>query len=132
MDWTDSSPSFSHTPTHSGVRDEKALALAGKLLAVDPKERPGADDAADDDFFWSPDEATGEFQDPEHTDPAKCVFGGLMWMMARPRAKQCIYTFHMVSIDRSPSHARGSLPRLVPFKPGVSLDDLHEYSLKRR
>lgn len=28
--------------------------------------------------------------------------------------------------------AHGSLPRLVPFKPGVSLDDLHEYSLKRR
>lgn len=24
-----------------------------------------------------------------------------------------------------------SLPKLVPFKAGVSLDDLHEYSLKR-
>lgn len=66
----------SHTHTHRGVRDEKALALAGKLLAVDPEQRPSADDAADDDFFWSPDEATGEFQDPEG-DPARCVNLGL-------------------------------------------------------
>lgn len=58
--------------TNRGVRDERALALAGKLLAVDPAQRPSADDAADDDFFWSPDEATGEFQDPEG-DPARCV-----------------------------------------------------------
>ena len=57
------------------MRDEKALALAGKLLAVDPQKRPSADDAADDDFFWSPDEATGEFQDPEATDPSRCVRG---------------------------------------------------------
>jgi hypothetical protein len=70
------------------VRDEKALALAGRLLAVDPKKRPSADDAADDDYFWSPDEATGEFQDPEATDPARFVlwgegFGGVLsWLVA--------------------------------------------------
>lgn len=57
------------------MRDEKALALTAKLLAVDPKQRPSADDAADDDFFWSPDEATGEFQDPESTDPARYAIG---------------------------------------------------------
>lgn len=40
---------------------------------------------------------------------------------------QCVYTHKLYT-----SIAPGSLPRLVPFKPGVSLDDLHEYSLKRR
>lgn len=76
-----------------GVRDEKAIALAEQLLAVDPKKRPSADAAADDDYFWSPDEA-GNFHAPNE-DPA-------------------------------------SLPRLVSFRAGVDLTNLHEYTVKRR
>lgn len=76
-----------------GVRDEKAIALAEKLLAVDPKKRPSADAAADDDYFWSPDEA-GNFHAPNE-DPA-------------------------------------SLPRLVSFRAGVDINDLHEWNVKRR
>lgn len=76
-----------------GVRDEKAIALAEQLLAVDPKKRPSADAAADDDYFWSPDEA-GNFHAPNE-DPA-------------------------------------SLPRLVSFRAGVDMNDLHEWNVKRR
>lgn len=76
-----------------GVRDEKAIALAEQLLAVEPEKRPSADAAADDDYFWSPDEA-GNFHAPSD-DPA-------------------------------------SLPRLVSFRSGVDMDDLHEWNVKRR